>query len=85
MKQGERISFPVGCGAAVIKEHSNNAATEKLPTLSVCLPEMHESVPTGSGERDRVYAPASLTIYGAAVRELYEGLRSYYEAKEDGK
>jgi hypothetical protein len=72
MKQSETVAFVVGDGAATIHECSNTER-EKIPELQIVIPLRlgRDDVPTEPAH--------SMYLYRDAVKNLYEGLKKYYE------
>ena len=75
MKQGERKAVALGDDAAVIYECSNNEGVP-VPRLTIHNGQYAEDGNT--------YPATSATVFGQAVRDLYDMLHDYYSnAKVD--
>lgn len=82
MKQGEQIMAAVGCGAAIIREISNDAE-KPIPKLTIMMPgEVGRIVNGGFADQAIYNHPAeSFELSGDRVEELYKLLRSYYKTQ----
>ena len=71
MKQGEQIAFVVGYGSAVLMELGNRPGT---PRLTIMNPSLTED--------NHTYPAESVGLYNDAVKQLYVGLKKYFDGIE---